>query len=111
MTTVLEAVAAQGPNPVFICDFSPPRGSRPDLLADAAQLEADFICVAYNPGKAVRLDSVTAAFEIGRATGRDVVFNLSPRDMNKIALQSRLLGADLLGLQNLVVVQGDPITE
>src|SRR5438552_18520442 len=31
--------------------------------------------------------------------------------MNRIAVESRLLGAQVLGLQNLVVVQGDPIIE
>ena len=40
--------------PVFIADFSPPRGGDPALLADASKLDVDFVCVAYNPGKAVR---------------------------------------------------------
>jgi homocysteine S-methyltransferase len=39
------------------------------------------------------------------------VFNLSPRDMNRLALQSRLLGAQALGLENVLVVQGDAIAE
>jgi 5,10-methylenetetrahydrofolate reductase len=36
---------------------------------------------------------------------------MSPRDMNKLALESRLLGAQLLGLDNIVVIQGDRFTE
>jgi 5,10-methylenetetrahydrofolate reductase len=111
MATVTEAIAAKRDYPVFICDFSPPRGARSEYFDDARALEADFICVAYNPGKAVRVDSVAAAHEIKRVTGRDAVFNLSPRDMNRLALESRLLGAELLGLQNVVVVQGDAFTE
>jgi 5,10-methylenetetrahydrofolate reductase len=111
MAKVTEALSSQRQTPVFICDFSPPRGGGAQALADASQLDADFICVAYNPGKAVRVDSVSAAYEISRATGRGTVFNLSPRDMNKLALQSRLLGAQTLGLQNLLVIQGDPITD
>ena len=39
------------------------------------------------------------------------MFNLSPRDMNKLALQSRLLGAQAMGLENVLVLQGDPVTE
>jgi homocysteine S-methyltransferase len=31
--------------------------------------------------------------------------------MNKLALQSRLLGAQMLGLDNVLVVQGDPLVE
>src|SRR5438045_477045 len=111
MATVTEALAEKRGKPVFICDFSPPRAGKPEYFDDARALEADFICVAYNPGKAVRVDSVAAAHEIKRVTGRDAVFNLSPRDMNRLALESRLLGAQLLGLENVVVVQGDSFTD
>ena len=31
--------------------------------------------------------------------------------MNKLALQSRLLGAQAMGLENVLVLQGDPVTE
>jgi 5,10-methylenetetrahydrofolate reductase len=109
---VTDSVAEPGHGPVFICDFSPPRGADPDLLSGARHLAAaDFICVAYNPGKLVRLDSVAAARHLKQSTGRDVVFNLSPRDMNRIALESKLLGAHLMGLENVLVVQGDPFTQ
>jgi 5,10-methylenetetrahydrofolate reductase len=109
---VTDSVAEPGHGPVFICDFSPPRGADPDLLSGARQLAAaDFICVAYNPGRLVRLDSVAAARHLKQSTGRDVVFNLSPRDMNRIALESKLLGAHLMGLENVLVVQGDPFTQ
>jgi methionine synthase / methylenetetrahydrofolate reductase(NADPH) len=109
---VTDSVAEPGHGPVFICDFSPPRGADPDLLSGARQLAAaDFICVAYNPGKLVRLDSVAAARHLKQSTGRDVIFNLSPRDMNRIALESKLLGAHLMGLENVLLVQGDPFTQ
>jgi homocysteine S-methyltransferase len=107
---VTDRYAAAGADPVVICDFSPPRGADLDALRPAADLAADFICVAYNPGKAVRMDSAAAAFEIKRSHGRDVVFNLGSRDMNKLALQTHLLGAQVLGLENVVVVQGDPFS-
>lgn len=97
--------------PVFIADFSPPRGPTTDFLDDAMKLIVDFIAVAYNPGKAVRIDSVSVAHEIKRVTGRETIFNLSPRDMNRIAVQSRLLGGSIMGLSNVLVVQGDPLTE
>ena len=40
--------------------------------------------------------------------GRETVFTLATRDMNKLAVQSQMLGAQILGLQNVVVVKGDP---
>jgi len=90
----------------IICDFSPPRSGDPAVV-EQAQIDADFISVAYNPGRAVRTNSAMLAAAIQRS-GKDAVFTLATRDMNKLALQSQLLGAQMLGLQNVVVVQGDP---
>ena len=91
----------------FICDFSPTRGVDPSVLERARKLEADYICVAYNPGKAVRVDTVAMAYQLKQQSKRDVIFNLACRDMNKLAIQSHLLGASMLGLENVVVVRGD----
>ncbi len=115
-TTVVERCEQAGGEHVFVCDFSPPRGGDPALLSGASELPADFISVAYNPGKSPRLNTVAAAHwisqhagqNIGQNTGQDVIFTLSTRDMNKMAMQETLLGADLLGLPNVVVVKGDP---
>jgi 5,10-methylenetetrahydrofolate reductase len=96
---------------VFICDFSPPRGADPALLHEARAVDADFLCVAYSPGKSVRVDSAIAAHAIKQQMGKDVVFTLATRDMNKLAIQNHLLGASLLGLENVVVVGGDSFTE
>ena len=97
-------------NTCFICDFSPPRSGDPSAVQQA-EIDADFISVAYNPGRAVRTNSVMLAAGIGQRTGKDVVFTLATRDMNKLAAQSLLLGAQLMGLENVVVVQGDPFTK
>ncbi|MDA1127396.1 MAG: methylenetetrahydrofolate reductase [Chloroflexi bacterium] len=93
----------------IICDFSPPRSGDPSVI-EQAQLDVDFISVAYNPGRAVRANSAMLAAAI-QQTGKDTVFTLATRDMNKLAIQSQLLGAQLLGVQNVVVVQGDPFNE
>ena len=97
--------------PVTICDFSPPRGADPTLLYGARSVDTDFLCVAYSPGKAVRVDSIIAAHVIKQEIGKDVVFTLATRDMNKLAIQNHLLGASLLGLDNVIVVGGDSFTE
>ena len=93
--------------PCIICDFSPPRSGRP-VAELAASLSVDLVSVAYNPGRSVRTDSAMLASHIRKATGREVVFTLATRDMNVLALQSHLLGAQLLELENVIVVQGDP---
>ena len=97
--------------PVVICDFSPPRGSDPALLSGAHSVTPDFLCVAYSPGKAVRVDPAIAAYAIRQQTGRDAIFTLATRDMNRLATQNHLLGAAMLGLDNVIVVGGDAFTE
>ena len=96
---------------VVISDFTPPRSGDVAALERVGVVNADFICAAYNPGKLVRVDSIVAAHAIKQRTGRDVVFHLATRDMNKVAMQSSLLGAQVLGLENVIVVQGDGFTE
>lgn len=96
-------------NTCFICDFSPPRAGDAGILRQAA-VDADFISVAYNPGRAVRVNSAMLAAAIKQHVGKEVSFTLATRDMNMVALQSQLLGAQLLGLENVIVVQGDPFT-
>ena len=92
----------------FICDFSPPRSGDQSAVGQA-QIDANFISVAYNPGRTVRTNSAILAAAI-QHNGKDTVFTLATRDMNKLATQSLLLGAQMLGLQNVVVVQGDPFS-
>ncbi len=93
-------------NDCFLCDFSPPRSGDPATTV-IPDIPADFVAVAYNPGRAVRTNSSVLAAHIKRHTGRDVTFTLATRDMNKLAIESLLLGAQLLGLENTIVVQGD----
>ena len=108
---VTEKCADQSDGLVFICDFSPPRGAGPDVFESAGTLDADFILVAYNPGRAVRVDSAMLAASIRHHTGKNVAFTMATRDMNLLALQSHALGAQQLGLENVIVVGGDSFSE
>ena len=49
-----------------------------------------------------------AAFKMKSLINEEVIFTMAVRDKNHLALQSELLGAQLLGLENVVVVNGDP---
>ena len=101
----------QSDSPIFICDYSPLKSGGPETWSPAAKIDADYIAVAYNPGKVVRTNSAFLAYAIRHHTGRDVIFNLGTRDMNKLAIQSLLLGAQALSLENVMILQGDPFTE
>lgn len=111
MAKVIDSLSSRPSGLVIICDFSPPRGSGTGWIEDARGLDDDFICVAYSPGKSVRLDSAIAAHLIRTEARKEVIFNLASRDMNRLAIQSHLLGVAALGLENLVVLQGDGFTE
>ena len=110
MAKVTERCYEQTGRTTFICDFSPPRSGEPDAVRQAA-IDADFISVAYNPGRAVRVNSAMLAAAIKNQSRKDVVFTLATRDMNLLALQSLLLGAQVLGLENLAIVRGDPLSQ
>ena len=110
MTKIIDHCFEATGRPSFICDFSPPRSGDP-AVATQARIGADFISVAYNPGRAVRVSSAMLAAAVKTQVGQEVAFTLATRDMNQLALQSELLGAQLLGLDNVIVVQGDPFPE
>ncbi|MEE9199303.1 MAG: methylenetetrahydrofolate reductase [Dehalococcoidia bacterium] len=107
MAKVADKTALLRSRPLFICDFSPPRGADPAWPEEAKGLDADFLCLAYNPGRSVRVDPAMAAHIIKERYDKEVVFVLACRDMNRLAIQTHLLGASALGLENVVVLKGD----
>lgn len=109
MVKVVDCCYESTGRPGFICDFSPPRSGN---ISEArrADIPSDFISVAYNPGRAVRANPAMLAAAIGRETGKEAIFTLATRDMNRLAIQSLLLGAQMMGLENVVAVQGDPFS-
>ena len=107
MKSVIEAINKRGRKPFYLCDFSPPKGGNADLLLECCDLNPDMFMVAYAPGKAVRLNPIFAADWIHSKTNIPTIFTISTRDMNKNAMQSLLLGAELMGLPNVLIVKGD----
>ena len=111
MTTLVEH-RFQCPDTVqIVADYSPPRGTDTSLLHEAKSLDADFISVNYSPSKSARVNSAFAAAWIKQNTGKEVIFSLSTRDMNRVAAQGLLLGAGMMGLENVVVFKGDSFME
>ena len=110
MAKIADTYAERGEEPLCICDFSPPRGASHDNLQSARRLDADWLSIPYNPGSSVYANSAMAAHSISISSGKDVVFTIATRDTNILAAQSLLLGAALLGLENVVVLRGDDFT-
>ena len=83
----------------------------PGALTDALEIDADFLSVSYAPGQSARVNPIFVAAHLQGHLGRPTVFTLATRDMNPIAVQGLLLGADWEGLRNIVIVRGDPIRD
>lgn len=110
MTKIADLHARRSGEPVFICDYSPPRGASYSDIDSALSLNAHCLSVPYNPGKSVYANPAFAARAVNSHTGKNVAFTVATRDMNILAAQSLLLGAALLGLRNVIVVRGDDFT-
>ena len=106
MTKIVD-IHDKGGDLIFICDFSPPRGREYNDLEFAQGLGAHCLSVPYSPGKSVYANSALAAHSLRRGTGQEVAFTIATRDMNILAAQSMIVGASLLGLENVIVVRGD----
>ena len=107
MTTVTDIVSRAGTNAVFMCDFSPPRVPGANWLDEALTLNSDLVCVPHLAPHPTRPDAITAAHAIRERTGVEVVFNFATRDVRKSEVWERLGNARSLGLENMVVLQGD----
>jgi methylenetetrahydrofolate reductase (NADPH) len=79
-----------------------------DLLNKALPLKglADGVNVTDGASARAHMSAITAA-GILRQNGLDPILQLTCRDRNRIALQSELMAAGALGIQNLLLLTGD----
>lgn len=107
MTKICSQIELFPSNLLFLCDFTPTKDRDISSLVQAQYINSELISVAYGPGRLVRSDSLSMAYLIKEKYGKNPVVTIPTRDMNKLAIQSYLLGADMLGLENILVVAGD----
>lgn len=93
-------------------ELSPPRGHDPSrVLAGAKTLReagVDVVNVPDGPRATARMGALAAAVCIERGAGIETVLHYACRDRNLLGIQSDLLGAQALGIRNLLLVTGDP---
>ena len=89
----------------------PPRGGDPArVLAAAGSLRGWVHAVNVTDGsRAVMRMSSLAVCRLLLDAGIEPVLQLACRDRNRIALQAELLGAQALGIRNLLCLTGDPV--
>ena len=94
-------------------ELAPPLGSDDKKLMEAAHAlrksNVDVLTFPDSPSGRTRADSILMAEKVARETGMCVMPHICCRDKNAIAMRSQLLGAYINGIQNFLVITGDPI--
>jgi 5,10-methylenetetrahydrofolate reductase len=93
---------------VVTAEVAPPKGvDLAPVLAVAEKLQGvTAVNVTDNQGANMRLCALVLAGELKRR-GIEPVLQMTCRDRNRVALQSDLLGAAALGIENLLILSGD----
>jgi methylenetetrahydrofolate reductase (NADPH) len=90
-------------------ECGPPRGADPEVIRKKGELikaAVDAINVTDNQTSVVRMSSFSSCI-ILKQMGIDPVLQMVTRDRNRIALQSDILGASALGINNILCLSGD----
>ncbi len=97
---------------VVSVEVNPPSELYPQKGVDAARMltdgGVDVINIADGPRASVRMANWAMAQIVKEEVGIEVILHLCGRDRNLLGLQSDILGLEALGLNNLVVITGDP---
>ena len=90
-------------------ECGPPRGADVDIIRKKGELLmrcVDAVNVTDNQTAIVRLSSIAACAHLV-TMGIEPVMQMVTRDRNRIALQSDIMGAYSLGIQNILCLSGD----
>ncbi|HEX6970931.1 MAG TPA: bifunctional homocysteine S-methyltransferase/methylenetetrahydrofolate reductase, partial [Limnochordia bacterium] len=97
---------------VISVELDPPKGTVPEKFLQAAaalgDAGVDAINVADSPMARVRMGAIAGAHLIQSQTGVETIVHFTTRDRNLMGIQSDLLGAHALGIQNILALTGDP---
>ena len=94
---------------VVTAEVGPPKGIHVDHLVEEATHYLSGITavnVTDNQSSVMRMGSLPTCIALKNA-GLDPILQLTCRDRNRIALQSELLGAAMLGIDNILCLTGD----
>ena len=94
-------------------ELAPPFGADDKKLLEAAHslkgLGVDVLTFPDSPSGRTRIDSVLMAQKVKNVTGFEVMPHICCRDKNAIAMRSTFLGASINGINNFLIITGDPI--
>ncbi len=108
--------SADGWNPVTIAvELAAPAEPDASFSLEAAKrlktAGADFVTVPDSPLARARASSIITAARLQREAGLRAIPHLCCRDRNQIALKGDLLGGNIEGLRDVLVITGDPVPD
>jgi len=96
---------------VVTSEIGPPKGTNIEPMLEEVDLlkdKADAINVTENQSSVMRLGSM-AVCRLLKERGFEPVFQITCRDRNRLALQSDLISASVLGIENVLCLTGDHV--
>ncbi len=97
---------------VVTSEIGPPKGVDIAEMKESAELlqgRVDGVNITDQQSSVMRLGSLTACHLL-KEWGIEPIFQMTCRDRNRIALQSDLLNAYVLGIENVLCLTGDYVT-
>jgi 5,10-methylenetetrahydrofolate reductase len=97
---------------VITSEICPPRGTDASAFIEKARLLKEKIVAANvtdNQRAVMRLSSLASALLLLKE-GVEPVFQMTCRDRNRLALQSDIMGAWVLGVRNILALTGDHVS-
>ena len=94
---------------VVTAEIGPLKGTDTSEIEEAAELlrgKVDATNVTDQQSSVMRLGSLAVCYLL-KEKGLDPVFQITCRDRNRLALQSDLLSASVLGIENVLAITGD----
>jgi len=107
-TSNLKKVLSEGKFAIT-AEIGPPKGSDPSKIINKAKMVKDYadaFNITDNQTAVVRMSSL-AGCSIIIKMNMDPIMQLTCRDRNRIALQSEILGANAIGVKNMLLLTGD----
>lgn len=102
-----------GAHKLIAVELAPPVDDNDQKLLDAAhtlkQAHVDVVTFPDSPSGRTRADSILMAEKVQKETGLRVMPHLCCRDKNAIAIRGSVLGAQLNGIRDFLVITGDPV--
>jgi len=97
---------------VYALELVPPAGTTLDSIIEKAKIAKragiDAINIPDGPRASSRISTLVTAIMIEQKTGLETILHYTCRDRNLISMQADLMGAQTIGLRNILCITGDP---